>query len=120
MKSEQRALREWLENRIRFKTWFSANTIHTKDVFDSLCRNNLRGGPVADKVIWRKACEFHDELLRVVRGMQRAGLTDDRIDTALNGFFAAPNLLVCSNDADVVKVLDKKAVGWKSTSEAAE
>jgi hypothetical protein len=116
VKTHQRALQEWLENRIRFKTWFSTNTIHTNTVFDSLCRAHLRGGAVANKVLWYKACAFHDELLRVVRNLRRAGLPDDRIDTLLNGLFTAQNLLQCSNDKDVVAILDAKAVGWKQAT----
>lgn len=116
MKTHQRALQEWLENRIKFKTWFSANTIHTNVVFDALCRFHLRGGTIGNKVIWYKACEFHDELLRVVRNLRRAGLQDARIDTLLNGLFTAQNLLQCSNDSDVVKTLDAKAVVWKQAA----
>jgi hypothetical protein len=113
MKTHQRALQEWVDNRIKFKTWFSANTIHTNAVFDSLCRVNLRGGAVADKVIWYKPCEFHDELLRVVRNLRRSGLPDDRIDLILDSFFTAHNLLLCSDDKDVVKILDSKSLLWR-------
>lgn len=113
MKTHQRALKEWLENRIRFKTWFSKNTIHTNAVFDVLCRVHLRGGTIGNKVLWYKPCKFHDELLRVVRNLRRSGLLDDRIDSVLDGLFTAPNLIMCANDNDVVEVMNQKSSVWK-------
>lgn len=113
MKTYPQALKEWLENRIRFKTWFSKNTIHTSAVFDVLCRVHLRGGVVEDRLLWRKPCLFHDKLLLIIRNLRRSNLSDARINAILDGFFKAPNLLICANDDDVVKVLDLKVVVWK-------
>lgn len=117
MKSHQQALKEWLDNRIRFKTWFSKNTIHTSAVFDVLCRRHLRGGSILKKADWHQPLStLHVALARVIKILKLYRLKPDRIDLMLDGFFTAQTLLLCANDKDVIELLSKRLVVWKKES----
>ena len=119
MKSHQQSLKEWLDNRIRFKTVHSSNTIHSRHVFEVICREHLRGGLAANISLWRvKKSPVHKSLHNAVKVLLLAGLSERRIDNLFDGVFDPQRILQCRNDKDVVLLLKSKFPVWRAEAKA--